>query len=54
MVLSGNLNKKDIRDLFKKSDSFVKEILEVWSGTVFEEKLTSEKHFIASPLWCRD
>ena len=46
MVLLGNLNKKDLHDLFRKSDSFVKEILEI-----FDEKLTSDKHLMSSPLW---
>ena len=30
-VLLGNLHKKDIQDLIKTSDPFVKEILEIWS-----------------------
>ena len=49
-VLLGNLNKKDIQDLIKTSDPFVKEILEIWSD-IFERKLTSGKHLVSASLW---
>ena len=50
-VLLGNLIKKDIQDLIKTSDPFVKEILEIWSDIFFERKLTSGKHLVSAPLW---
>ena len=46
----GNLNLKDIKNL-KISDSFVKEIFEIWSEVCFEGTITSDDHFLSSPLW---
>lgn len=46
VVLSGNVKKKEVQELLKKSKSFEKEMGE----TFFEHTLTSEKQFIASHL----
>lgn len=51
VVLLGKLNKKDMHNIFKKSGPFVKEIPEISSATSFEEKFTSDKHLMSSPLW---
>ena len=43
----GNLNLKDIKIL----DPFLKEIFEIWSEVCFEGTITSDDHFLSSPLW---
>ena len=50
ITLTGNLNKKD-SSFIKVSDAFFKEILEIWLEVNFEQKVTSDEHFFASPLW---
>ena len=51
-ILKGNLNKKDVNNL-KISDSFVKEIIVIWSEVFFffQETIVSEDHLLPSPLW---
>ena len=46
----GNLSKKDIDRLFKGTDPFVKEILQIWSEAFYEENIRSYAHLISSPL----
>ena len=46
----GNLNLKDIKNL-KISDTFVKDIFEIWSEVCLEGMITSDDHFLSSPLW---
>ena len=50
-ILMVNLSKKDIDRLFKGTDPFVKEILQIWSEALYEENIRSYKHLISSPLW---
>ena len=50
-IFLGNLNRKDVRCSIKVSDPFIKEILEMWSDTFFDENLTSKEHLLSSPLW---
>ena len=45
----GNVNLKDIKDL-KISATFVKKKVEIWSEVCFVEKITSDDHFLSSPL----
>ena len=49
MVFKGNLDKKDIDNL-KIEDPFVKEVIEIWSETFFEERIVSKDHFLSLPL----
>ena len=50
-ALTGNLNKKDITSAAKVSNSFVREILTIWSDINFEDNITSEKQFLDQSLW---
>ena len=45
----GNLNRKDI-DKLRIEDTFVKEIVEIWSDSFFEKRIVSKDHFLSLPL----
>ena len=51
VILTGNLDIKDSRNLIKVSDPFLKEILEIWSEVKYEEMIISDHHFRTLPLW---
>ena len=46
LVLTGNLNKKDTTSTAKASNSFIKEVLTIWSEANFEDNIISEKQFL--------
>ena len=50
-AILGNVNPKDMHNIVKVSDPFVKETLEIWSEISFEETVTSDKHLRSLPLW---
>ena len=51
VILTGNLDIKDSRNVIKVSDPFLKEILEIWSEVKYEERIISDYHFRTLPLW---
>ena len=51
VILTGNLDIKDSRNVIKVSDPFLKEILEIWSKVKYEEMIISDYHFRTLPLW---
>ena len=51
VTLTGNLDIKDSRNVIKVSDSFFKEILEIWSELNYEEMIISDYHFRTPPFW---
>ena len=51
LPFTSNLNKIDTANIFKTQDSFLKEILLIWSEINFEESITSASQFIEQSLW---
>ena len=51
VLLRGNFNKKNISSLTKISRPLVKEILEIWSESFFEAKVSSEDHLLSLPFF---
>ena len=51
IALTGNLNKKDTTSTAKASNSFIKEVLTIWSEANFEDNIISEKQFLDQCLW---
>ena len=51
VILTGNLDIKDIRNVITTSDPVFKEILEIWSVANYEEMIISDYHFRTLPLW---
>ena len=51
LPFTSNLNKIDIANIFKTQDSFLKEILSIWSEINFEESITSESQFTEQSIW---
>ena len=50
IVLKGNLNTKDIKK-FQIKDTFIKEVLTIWSEVNFEDEIKSENQFLNQNLW---
>ncbi|KAL9982000.1 hypothetical protein ACROYT_G010777 [Oculina patagonica] len=50
IVLKGNLNTKDIKK-FQIKDTFIKEVLTIWSDVNFEDEIKSENQFLNQNLW---
>ena len=48
---SHNLNASDISKLIETSDSFFKEVLEIWAELNFESQITSIDNFFEQSLW---
>ena len=48
---TSNLNKKDTASIIKVQDSFIKEILSIWSQVNFEDSATSANQFLGLSLW---
>ena len=51
LPFTSNLNKIDIANIFKTQDSFLKEILLIWSEINFEERITSESQLSEQGIW---
>ena len=51
LPFTSNLNKIDIANIFKTQDSFLTEILLIWSEINFEESITSESQFTEQSIW---
>jgi len=51
VIFRGNLNKTDTSNLIRVSDPFVKELLAIWPEVLFEDRITTKKQFLSSPLW---
>ena len=51
LPFTSNLNKIDIANIFKTQDSFLKDILLIWSENNFEESITSESQFTEQSIW---
>ena len=51
LPFTSNLNKIDIANIFKTQDSFLKEILLIWSEINFEESITTERQFTEQSIW---
>lgn len=50
IVLKGNLNTNDIKK-FQIKDTFIKEVLTIWSEVNFEDEIKSENQFLNQNLW---
>ena len=50
-VFKGNLKKEDLPKIKGLSDVFIKEILQIWSETSYEDNLNSIEHFLSISLW---
>ena len=50
VILTGNLDPKDSRNIINVSDPIFKEILEIWSEANYEERIVSDYHFRSSPI----
>ena len=44
-LFKGNLNKNDLHNNYKISDSFLSEVLQIWSEISFSGNITSNKQF---------
>ena len=51
LPFTSNLYKIDIANIFKTQDSFLKEILLIWSEINFEESITSESQSTEQSIW---
>ena len=51
LVFAGNLSVKDTKIKFKNSDSFTKELLEIWAEVNFECEINSKEQLFQQPLW---
>ena len=51
LVFAGNLSVKDTKIKFKNSDSFTKELLEIWAKVNFEHKINSKEQLFQQPIW---
>ena len=51
LVFAGNLSVKDTRIKFKNSESFTKELLEIWAEVNFEHEINSKEQLFQQPLW---
>ena len=51
IVLTSNLNKKDIIENLKIKNCFMKETLSIWAEVNFHDHIMSEKQFLAQTLW---
>ena len=51
IVLTSNLNKKDIIENLKIKNCFMKETLSIWAEVNFDDHIMSEKQFLAQILW---
>ena len=51
IVLTSNLNKKDIIENLKIKNCFMKETLSIWAEVNFDDHIMSEKQFLEQILW---
>ena len=51
IVLTSNLNKKDIIENLKIKNCFMKETLSIWAEVNFDDHIMSEKKFLEQILW---
>ena len=51
LVFAGNLSVKDTKIKFKNSDSFTKELLEIWAEVNFEHEINCKEQLFQQPLW---
>ena len=51
LAFMSNLNKEDTTNLLDVSNCFISEILSIWSGVNFEDRITSENQFHDQCLW---
>ena len=49
-IFRGNLNKKDLRK-YKMSDTFITEILQLWSEINFDGNIDPNEQFLSMNLW---
>ena len=50
-LFKGNLNKNDLHKHYKISDTFLSEVLQIWSEISFNGNITSNKQFRSMNLW---
>ena len=50
-IFKGNLNKSDLHKYYKISDTFLSEVLQIWSEISFNDNITSNKQFRSMNLW---
>ena len=50
-LFKGNLNKNDLHKYYKISDTFLSEVLQIWSEISFNGNITSNKQFRSMNLW---
>ena len=51
LVFTCNLNKLDTSKLISIQDSFLQEILEIWSEVNFDDKIKTEQQFLEQHIW---
>ena len=51
VIFKGNLNKNDLAKFIHISDTFISEILKIWSELSYNGNITSSEHLFSLPLW---
>ena len=51
LIFKGNLNKMDCSKIIPVKNSFIRELLEIWSEVSFEDAIKNRQHFLEQPLW---
>ena len=51
LVFTCNLNKLDTSKLISVQDSFLQEVLEIWSEVNFDDKIETEQQFLEQHIW---
>ena len=51
LIFKGNLNKTDCSQTIPVRNSFIRELLEIWSEVSFEDVIKNRQHFLQQPLW---